>query len=170
MNRVQNQTIAKVTVFYIKGVLEKDKMEKAKGGWGWGAGWGSSSSSKETSNDGSDQRTTCRTLEVISCFIEDFYGILAAHPTSRGEGGENSLSLSHLLSHPFSTMSNPSSWAVWIRVKQGTSTSNYVQQHRQRPAYSAVAAKDDQKNHFLTWSHKSTLQATSTVGQLRAFA
>lgn len=38
MNRVQNQTIAKVTVFYIKGVLEKDKMEKAKGGWGWGAG------------------------------------------------------------------------------------------------------------------------------------
>lgn len=67
-------------------------------------------------------------------------------------GGKNSLSLSlsYLLSHPFSTMSNPSSWAVWIRVKQSTATSKYVQQHGQRPAYSAVtatatSAKDDQK-------------------------
>lgn len=39
--------------------------------------------SRESSNDGSDQRTTCQTLEVISCFIEDFYGILAAWLTSQ---------------------------------------------------------------------------------------
>lgn len=51
-----------------------------------------------------------------------------------------SLSLSHLLSHPFSTMSNPSSWAAWMEVKQGTATSKYVQEQRQRLADSAVAA------------------------------
>lgn len=51
----------------------------------------------EPSDDGSDQRATCQTLEVISCPIEDFYGILAAWPTSQGvkgrvaegEGGAN---------------------------------------------------------------------------------
>lgn len=37
---------------------------------------------RESSNDGSDQRITCQTLEVISCFIEDFYGIPAVEPTS----------------------------------------------------------------------------------------
>lgn len=34
--------------------------------------------SRDFSNDGSHQRATCQSLEVISCFIEDFYGILAA--------------------------------------------------------------------------------------------
>lgn len=34
--------------------------------------------------DGSDRRTTCQTLEVISCFIEDFYGILTVWFTSQG--------------------------------------------------------------------------------------
>lgn len=39
------------------------------------------------------------------------------------------LSLSRLLSHPFSTMSNPSSWAVQIEVKHGAATSKYVLQY-----------------------------------------
>lgn len=42
--------------------------------------------SRKSSNDGSGQRTTCQTLKVISCFIEDFYGILAAWLTSQREG------------------------------------------------------------------------------------
>lgn len=37
-------------------------------------------------------------------------------------------------------MSNPPSWAAWIEVKQGTATSKYVQEQRQRLADSAVAA------------------------------
>lgn len=63
----------------------------------------------ESSDDGSDQRATCQTLEVISCSIEDFYGILAAWPTSQGvrggllrgmEGGERETTLPLLIFPP----------------------------------------------------------------------
>lgn len=69
-------------------------------GWGRGVGW----SSRESNNDGSDQSTTCQTLEVISCFIEDFYGILAAHPTSQWgrRNGEREFSLPLTHTHTLS--------------------------------------------------------------------
>lgn len=58
--------------------------------------------SRESSNDGSDRRATCQTLEVISCFVEDFYGILAAWLTSRRErrDGERQTSLPSSSSPP----------------------------------------------------------------------
>lgn len=52
--------------------------------------------SRESSYDGRDQGTTCQTLEVISCFVEDFYGILAAWPTSQREGGDGEKDPTHL--------------------------------------------------------------------------
>lgn len=74
---------------------------------------------RESSNDGSDQRTTCQTPGVISCFIEDFYGILAAWLTSQREGkpeGEREKS-SLPSSLPFSSPSNPLPSAVFCEAK-----------------------------------------------------
>lgn len=64
---------------------QREKGRKEKEGW-QREGEVDEAGSRESSNDGSDQRTTCQTLEVISCLIEDFYGILAAWLTSQGVG------------------------------------------------------------------------------------
>lgn len=59
-------------------VREMDRKEKEKRSRRRKGGERDEAGHRESSDDGSDQRATCQTLEVISCSIEDFYGILAA--------------------------------------------------------------------------------------------
>lgn len=66
--------------------MKIERKKRTKEGGLTGGGGVDEAGSRESSNDGRDQRTTCQTLEVISCFIEDFYGILAAWLTSQREG------------------------------------------------------------------------------------
>lgn len=67
---------------------EKEGERKKRGADREGGRVEDEAESRESSYDGSDQGTTCQTLEVISCFVEDFYGILAAWKTSQREGGD----------------------------------------------------------------------------------
>lgn len=90
-----------------KKVKTERKREKRKEGGLTGEGKVSETGSRESSNDDSDQRTTCQTLEVISCFIEDFYGILAACLTSQRVGRDGEKDSTHTHTLPFSFLSSP---------------------------------------------------------------
>lgn len=101
-------------------------MEKAKGGWGWGGEAAAAAENPAMTAATREQHAKpWKSFPASSKTFMEF----SQHIQHHGGGGEFSLSHSHLLSHHFSTMSNPSSWAVWIEVNR-----------IQWAAYSAVAA------------------------------
>lgn len=113
-----------ITKEWERGLKTERKREKWKGGRVDRQGEMDEAGSIESSNDGSDQRTTCQTLEVISCFIEDFYGILAVWLTSQRDG-ETEREGSHLpplwvlsLSLPFSSPSSVSPLSCLVEAMQ----------------------------------------------------
>lgn len=130
-----NGQTAKPNVWLVKRLghgQNGESYRRRRGGGGW--------SNRESNNDGSDQSTTCQTLEVISCFIEDFYGILAAHPTSEWgrRGGEREFSPSPSPHPPTHTPAPFLLWTTplpepygsrWNRVALPQSVSNNILSH-----------------------------------------